>query len=227
MSTEPIEDDLDDLLPDDLAPKKGAVPLQRTPRQIKAATQKAAEKAAADALSNQAARLAQIVNLHIGGYSLAQIGVAIGASPEEVDRMLNEESARYVRNQPALRTYVRNFISEKYTGLLEAVYPQAIDTTHRAQLEHHDRAVRVLKEMANLHGAAAPTQTEVKVDAAPEAVERLVQAMSAANGLGYDMNVFDVPEEDIHEAHVQASEAVVVSGNALEAPQEGDPDDGF
>jgi hypothetical protein len=224
-----LSNDLDDLLPDDLlAPKKAAVPLKRTPKQLAAAARAAAVKAEADALAAQAARLAQIVNLHIAGYSLEAIGAAIGATGEEVDRMLANEAARYVRNQPQLRTYVRNFISGKYTSLLEAVWDGAVDKKRSDQLEHVDRAQRILAQMGRLHGAEAPTQSEVKVEAAPEAVERLVSALAASSGMGYDTSIFDtVPGEVVHDAVVQTHAALEVSRNQVEEPQEGEPDDGF
>lgn len=230
MSAAPdeTEDEWDDLLPDNLKPKGKAVPLVRTPKQQAAAVKAAEERAQAVELAQaktaqqaQAARLAQIVNLHIGGYSLADIGASIGATEAEVDRMLANETQRYVRNQPALRTYVRNFISGKYSELLEAVWDGAVDPTHKEQLERFDRAQRVLAQMGRLHGAEAPTQTEIKVDAAPEAVERLVKALSTGAGLGYDTDIFDVEvvedmTADVHEAVEQAHKALEVSGNAVE-----------
>lgn len=208
--------------------KKGAKALERTAAQQAAVSLAAAQTAA----QSQAQRLAQIVNLHISGMSLAQIGLAIGATEAEVDRMLTNETARYVKNQPALRTYVRNYISAKYSGLLDAVYEQATDKSHKQQLEYVDRAQRVLAQMGRLHGAEAPTQSEVKVEATPEAVDALVQRLAAGEGLGYDTDIFDVEyseetAETIHEAHEAAEEATVVSGNALEVQQEGEPDDGF
>lgn len=230
-------DDLDDLLPDDLRPKKDAIPLQRTKKQRAAAAKRAAAQAEALELAQakteaqaQAARLAQIVNLHIAGFTLEQIGVEIGATVEEVDRMLAQDTQRYVRNQPALRTYVRNYVSGKYTQLLDAVWTEATDRTHREKLENQDRALRILDRMARLHGAEAPTQTEVKVDAAPEAVERLVNALAAGQGLGYDVDIFDAPDivdaEIVHDAVEQSATALEVSGNQVEELQEGD-EDGF
>lgn len=196
-TVEPETDDLTDLLPEALASKGPAVPLKRTKRQEAAL----AKKAQKDALEAQAARLAQIVNLHIAGYSLADIGAAIGASEAEVDRMLTQDMARYVRSQPALRTYIRNYISGKYTALLEAVWDEATDKTHGEKLEHQDRALRILDRMAKLHGAEAPSQAEIKMDAAPEVVDRLVQAIAANQGLGYDATIFDVVDaEVVHEA---------------------------
>jgi hypothetical protein len=218
-----LPDDLDDLL-DDLPAKKGARPLVRTPEQ----TAKNSIVAAQAASAQQAAMLAQIVNLHIAGFSLAQIGAQIGASADEVDRMLSNEAARYVRNQPALRTYVRNYVSGKYTALLEAVWDEATDKTHREKLEHQDRALRILDKMAKLHGADAPTQAEVKVDAAPEAVEKLVAALAAGSGLGYNTDIFDdddiVDAEVVHEAVTQSAAALEVSGNAVEVPTPEDKD---
>ncbi len=237
MTAEP-EDDLDDLLPDHLrqpAPRtKGkAVPVVRTAKQqakvaaeALGAEQAEAKEAAQTAAEASAARLAQIVNLHIAGFSLEQIGNSIGATAEEVDRMLSADASRYIRNQPSLRTYVRNYISGKYTELLEAVWDEATDKNHRDKLENQDRAFRLLKEMGNLHGAAAPTQTEVKVEAAPEAVEQLVASLAASQGLGYDMSVFDapavVPGEVVHQAVEQSARALEVSGNAVEDDQPGD-----
>lgn len=197
--------------------KGSAVPLVRTPKQQAAAAKRAADAAAKQMLQTQAAQLAQIVNLHIAGYSLAQIGATIGASEDEVNRLLMRETQRYVKSQPALRTYVRNFVSGKYSELLESVWDQAVDKTHKTQLEHQDRALRILDRMARLHGAEAPVQTEVKVEAAPEAVERLVSALAAGQGLGYDVDIFDVEyTEDVHEAVEQSHAALEVSGNAVE-----------
>lgn len=236
-----LPDDLDDL-PDDLdeeleqitAPKKGAKPLTRTPKQ-RAAAEAAEEKAAAEvelaaatsAAAQQAAVLAQIVNLHIAGHSLSAIGAAIGATADEVDRMLSTETQRYVRNQPALRTYVRNFISSKYSEMLESVFPQATDPSRKDQLEYFDRAQRVLAQMGRLHGAEAPTQTEVKVEAKPESVEKMVAALASGQGLGYDPDVFDLDEDDVHEIVESSHVAEQVSGNAVEQPQEGEPTNGF
>lgn len=180
--------------------KGSAVPLARTPKQV-AAQAKRREKARAEkeladaetAAKQQAARLAQIVNLHIAGFSLADIGASIGASADEVDRMLQNDAARYVRTQPALRTYVRNWISKHYAEMLEADLPAAKDQGHPAKLENQDRAMRILDRMAKLHGADAPTQTEVKIEAQPEAVENMVKMLAAGRGLAYADDVFDEP----------------------------------
>ena len=179
-------------------------------------------KAEKDALASaEAKKLAQIVNLHIAGFSLAEIGDAIGATAAEVDRLLSEDAARYVRTQPQLRKYVRNYISGRYTELLDTVWGTATDKKHALMLEHQDRALRILDKMAKLHGAEAPTQQEVKVESAPEAVEKLVSALAAQQGLGYDVNVFDQVEdiedaEVVHEAVEQSARALEVSGNEVE-----------
>lgn len=203
----------------DYLPKGAAVPVVpvRAKPPTDAQAKKALKKAESEAIPDSTAvRLAQIVNLHIAGFSLAEIGESIGASADEVDRLLAADAQRYVRSQPALRVYVRNWISERYTGLLEAVWDEAVDKTHREKLENQDRALRILKEMSRLHGAEAPVQTEVKVEAAPEAVEKLVAALAASQGLGYDASIFDVvPGETVHEAHEQAVGELEVSGNAV------------
>lgn len=162
-----------------------------------------------------AARLAQIVNLHISGMSLAAIGATIGASADEVDRMLAQDAQRYVRSQPALRVYVRNFISEKYSALLDAVWEKATDKTSPVKLEHQDRALRILDKMARLHGAEAPAQAEVKIESTPEAVDKLVRALSQAQGFGYDVGIFDAEVVDgevlsntVHEAVEQSAAAL-------------------
>lgn len=233
------DDGLDDLLDDlpvetPISVKGKAVPLKRTPAQREAAAKIEAERRAKVELaqantvaSAQAAQLAQIVNLHIAGHSLAAIGAQIGASEAEVDRMLSNEAARYVRNQPQLRTYVRNYISGKYSNLLEAVWDQAVDKTHSQQLEYFDRAQRVLAQMGRLHGAEAPTQTEVKVEAAPESIERVIAALAAGEGMGYDDAIFDIAPEDIHEAVIVADRNTEVSGNAVGELGPGESDDGF
>lgn len=173
-----------------------------------------------------AARLAQVVNLHIAGFSLAEIGAAIGASADEVDRMLQQDVSRYVRTQPALRAYVRNWISAKQTKLLDAVWDQAVDPHHRQQLDYQDRALRLLNAMQKLHGAEAPVQAEIKVEAAPEAVDAIVQRLSAVQGLDYDADIFDgeiVDADLVHDAADQSQAALEVSGNAVDEPQ---PEDG-
>jgi hypothetical protein len=167
-----------------------------------------------------AARLAQIVNLHIGGYSLAAIADACGTTADEIDRMLQEDVGRYVRNQPALRIFVRNWISEKYMKMIEADWDAASDQNHRDKLDNQDRVDRFLRSMAKLHGADAPVQNELKIDAAPEAVEKMVQALSAAQGLAYDESIFDA--EVIEELHEQTELALEKSSSDLEA---GDDDD--
>lgn len=168
--------------------------------------------------------LAQIVNLHIAGYSLEDIGAATGQTADEVDRVLQRDAARYVRTQPALRTYVRNWVSDRYTKLLEAVWDDATDAFSATKLEHQDRAIKILDRMAKLHGADAPVQTEVKVDAAPEAVEQLVQALASQQGMGYDVEIFDVVEaEVVHAAVEQSHTALQEAHDAVETAPE--PDD--
>lgn len=209
--------------------KGAAVPLVRTPKQQQALEkQAAAELAKQQQLAEQAAaaRLAQIVNLHIAGFTLAQIGAEIGATAQEVDRMLATDAQRYIRSQPALRTYVRNWVSAKYSDLLESVWDEATDKNHPQKLENHDRAQRVLAQMAKLHGAEAPTQAEVSVDAAPEAVEKLVAALSKAQGVGYNTDIFDLDDEDVTEVgaeiHDTAHAALEQASNHVGEPQEGD-----
>lgn len=206
----------DDLL-DEMTSRRPPIPVVRSAKQRKAAARAAAKRAEAEALRTQGQRLAQIVNLHIGGYSFADIAISIGATEAEVERLLMTETARYVRTQPALRIYVRNFVSEKYTKLLDNVWDRAMDEKHEANLDAHDRALKILNNMAKLHGAAAPTQTEVTVDAAPDAVERLVAALASAQGQGYDEAIFDVAfTEDVHEAAVESPRALEAASDAVE-----------
>lgn len=173
---------------------------------------------------SDAARLAQIVNLHIAGFSLAEIGASIGASVAEVDRLLSEDAARYVRTQPQLRRYVRNYISGRYSELLSTVWDTATDKEHVLMLDHQDRALRILDKMAKLHGAEAPVQSEVKVESAPEAVEKLVSALAAQQGLGYDVGIFDVVDaEVVEDAVTQSADALGVAGDEVEV-SDGDDD---
>jgi len=233
-----LEDD-EDLMPDDLMPvpnKGAALPVVRSKKQQEAAARRAEAKAEADELRAaqdaaraHAARLAQIVNLHIAGFSLAEIGASIGATGAEADPVRSADMQRYVRSQPALRTYVRNYVSGKYTALLEAVWDEATDKTHAEKLENSAQALRILKEMSRLHGAEAPVQSEVKVESAPEAVEQLVSRLAAAQGLGYDMDVFDsvattVPGTVVHQAVEQSDRALQAASEAVEE-SEGDDDD--
>ena len=220
------DDDLEDLL-DDLPVKKGAAPLKRTKKQIAAQAKRAEADEAAKELAIQqgaqkarAAQLAQIVNLMIGGYSLTDVAASIGATVPEVERMLAEETQAYVRTQPALRTYVRNYVSGTYTKLLDAVIDEATDKTHPQKLENSLQAVRILERMARLHGADAPTQSEVKIEAAPEAVDRIVKALAAQEGLGYDESIFDDPDiidvEVVHDSVEQSAAALEASSLAVE-----------
>lgn len=175
------------------------------------------------AKQQHAAQLAQLANLVIAGYSFEQIGASIGATADEVERMLVNDTARYVRTQPSLRIFVRNFISGKYAELLEAVWDQAVDQDHPLKLENQDRAVRLLDRMAKLHGAEAPTQSEVKVDAAPEAVEKMVAALAASRGQGYDDSIFDVIDaEVVHEAVEESADELERSAREAGEPQEDD-----
>lgn len=231
------DEDLADLLPDDLLPVSGNSPgnskgnakqLALTPKQKaaqKKRAQRAEEKAALDARNARdaaaAQRLAQVVNLFIAGHSLADIGASIGASADEVDRMLAQDAQRYVRTQPQLRQYVRNWISGKYTQLLEADWDEATDKTSPHKLENQDRVLKILREMDRLHGAAAPTQTEVKIDAAPESVQKMVDALAQSHGLGYDAAVFDAVEqiveaELVHEAPAAALAALEQSSRLID-----------
>ena len=223
-----------------------------TPAQ-KAAVTRAKNKEKKDKLNSKTAkRMAQIVNLHIAGYSLAEIGASIGCSADDVDRMLAQDAARYVRNQPALRTYVRNYVSSKYSQLLESVWDGATATGSPEQLDNYDRALRTLERMAKLHGAEAPIQKEIVVDAAPEAVSRLVDVLAASQGFGYDTSVFDTVDPDVadiieaeivedpagnpaenpaentknlaHEFAVSAAEALEVSGNLIDEPELDEPE---
>ena len=149
--------------------------------------------------------------------------------------MISTDATRYVRSQPQLRTWVRNWTSGKYTELLEAVWTEAsakegevLDggtkpVPHKVRMDSQDKALRILDAMRKLHGADAPTQTEVKVEAAPEAVEALVKSLSRDQGLDYDETVFDVVDaEVVHDAVEQAAHAEQVSGNAVGEDADGD-----
>jgi hypothetical protein len=203
------------------ASKPGAAQLMRTQKQAK----HQAALAQKQELTEQAKQLAQIVNLMIAGHSLADIAAATGHSPDSMDRLLQRDMTRYVRNQPALRVYVRQFLSAKYTEMLDAVWDEATDRTHADKLDNQDRALRILKEMGRLHGAEAPVQSEVKVDAAPEAVERMVAVLAQAQGQAYDTSVFDViPGEVVLEAAEASGLALDRAASAVGEDQPGDTD---
>lgn len=215
--------------------KKGAVAKKRSKKSIAAAA-KAAERQAAEDLRNaekaEAQRLAQIVNLKISGHSFADIGAQIGMSGDEVEQMLVRDAGKYVRTQSALRAYVRDWIGEKYTGLLDAVYTEATDRNHPEKLENSAQALRILDKMSRLYGADAPTQSEVKVEASPESVEQLVAALAAGKGIGYDTDVFDadiveaeIVEDDeppVDRLHQQALTALENASREVEEEHDGD-----
>jgi hypothetical protein len=213
-------------------PKKHAIPVKRTARQVEAIKQrelgaKAAEEAEAaqtEAMAN-AAMLAQIVNLTIAGFSYEVIGAQIGMTADEVERLVTEKSTRYIRTQPALRTYVRNWVSGKYTELLDAVWTEATDRDHKEKLENSVQALRILKEMTNLHGAAAPTQAEVKVEQTNDAVEALVRALAAQQGKAYNDAIFDiVPGNVVHQSVADSAARTAIAATAVEDDQPGDED---
>lgn len=222
MTSQAVDDPFeDDTPPVGTTTKAGARALARTAKQAAKQEQVAQRKE----LTEQSKQLAQIVNLMIAGYSLGDIALATGHTEAEMDRLLQRDMARYVRNQPALRVFVRNFISSKYMGLLDAVWDQATDEDHPEKLENQDRALRILNSMGRLHGAEAPTQAEVKVEASSETVEKMVAALAAKNGQMYDDGIFDVIDaEVVHEA-AQASELELErSGAQVGDDQPGDED---
>lgn len=189
-------------------------------RKNAAAASKAVEHRRKKSLSTDespsgAAMLAQIVNLHIAGYTFEQIGQAVGVSADEIDRLIHTNATQYIKNQPQLRVFVRNWVSAKYTQLIEANWDKATDPDSALKLENQDRVIRVLDSMRKLHGADAPTQTEIKVEAAPEAVEKMVQALAAGQGLGYDTGIFDVFDGGVVDAEV-IEEAVAESETVLD-----------
>ncbi len=211
---------------------KGA-PIQRTKAQQAALDKAAAQRKAANDLANQqsaadaqAALVAQMANLIISGHTFAEIGAAIGATADEVEKILNAETARYVRTQPALRKWVRNWISGKYSEMIEANWDHAISPTSAERLENQDRVIKMLTAMERLHGAAAPTQSEVKVDATPELVQKVVDKLAAATGGGYDVDIFDVDEDDItgtiHDAPAEALAALEAAAAEADEPQPGE-----
>lgn len=216
--------------------KKGAVPVVRPPLTEKQQAALAKAQQATEDLAN-AQRLAQIVNLHISGLSLGQIGAQIGATADEVDRMIQSDAARYVKTQPQLRVFVRNYVSGKYSELLAAIWDDAVDMTTNQKLTvqgfdrklaSQDRAIKILERMAKLHGAEAPTQTEVKVESAPEAVDKLVQALSMARGQGYDPSIFDIVDvEVVEEVVAQSHEALQESSDRVGDPSDDPDEDGF
>lgn len=205
------------------APPRAAVEL--TPQQKAARTRAQAKREAERLAKADQERLAQVANLMIAGHTFESIGSAIGATPAEVERMMTQDMARYVRTQPALRVFVRNFLGEKYTKLLDAVWDEATDRNHPQKLENQVAAVRILERMGKLHGADMPTQSEIKVESAPEAVERLVQALSASQGLAYDVNIFDVVDGEVVDDAVEETEAALLDASERVGEQADDDEE--
>lgn len=168
-----------------------------------------------------AQRAAQVANLLIAGYSYEEIGASIGATAQEVEKMLTGDVARYIRTQPALRQWTRRWLSGKMTGLLEAVYDQAVDPTHRDQLAYHDRARATLKDLAKLHGAEAPTQVEVEMPNVTDAVQQVLDKVAASQGLAYDVDVFDLDPEDITEMTEHEAKALEAATQEVDDDQTG------
>lgn len=180
------------------SPTKQPARIPATPEPVLTPAQKAGltkkkRKAEADRLVRaEAQRLAQIVNLHIAGMSLAEIGAAIGMTADQVDQMIQKDAARYIRSQPQLRNYVRGWISREYEAMLRANRAAATDEGDARKLENQDRSIRLLDSLRKLHGADAPVQQEIRIEATPEAVEEMVVRLSRERGQAYDDTVFDV-----------------------------------
>lgn len=213
-------------------------PVVMTPRQVAAAEKSKALDDLAEqnnAVKARAAQLAQVVNLVIAGHSFEEIGAAIGASADEVESMVTNGAERYVRTQPALRVWVRNWLSEKYVTMIEADWAQASDPMHPEKLEHQDRVMRMLGPMARLHGAEAPTQSEVKVEHSADAVEEMVRRLSTKAGQGYDASVFDsddgtdddiVDADVVHDAAAQSLAALEAAADAVRMPTDDEIENG-
>lgn len=167
-------------------------------------------------------RVAQMANLHMAGMSLEEIGNALGATVEEVEQMLNSDMNRVIRNQPQLRQWARKWLSGKYTQLLDVNWKDATDVESKVRFEAQDRALRTLDSLRKLHGADAPTQTEVVVDAAPEAIDAIVNALAKQEGLAYqDPTVFDVIDvEQVHEAAEQTAVAELEAAEIIDMEAE-------
>lgn len=212
-------------------PKPKGKPIQRTAKQ-QAAIEKVEEqnnlaeqrtKAKADA-----AQLAQVVNLVIAGHSFEDIAESIGATAAEVEAMITNGSARFVRTQPALRVWVRNWINAKYTSMIDANWDQATDPMHPEKLENQTNVIKMLTGMERLHGAAAPTQSEVKVEHSHDAVEVLVRKLAEQQGQGYDVTIFDdddtVDAEVIHDSAENALAALEAASKDVGLDQPDDED---
>lgn len=203
-------------------------PIQRTAKQEAAIEKREEANALEDArtaAAADAAQLAQVVNLVIAGHSFESIGASIGASASDVERMVTSGADRYVRTQPALRVWVRNWLSEKYTKMIDANWEAASDADHRDKLENQDRVIKMLNGLERLHGAAAPTQSEVKVEGGAEAVERIVAKLAAAQGQGYDTSIFDtVDAEVIHDTADASLAALEQASRDVAIPTETDGD---
>lgn len=169
-----------------------------------------------------ALRLAQMANLHMAGMSLTEIGAALHATPDEVDRMLSQDAARYVRSQPQLRQWTRRYLSGKYTELLGVNWEDATNVESKVRFEAQDRALRTLDSLRKLHGADAPVQTEVKIEAAPEAIDAIVTALAAQEGLAYqDPTAFDVVDADVvYEAVQQTAVAEIEAAEQIDMEAE-------
>lgn len=210
-------------------PKPKGKPIVRTAKQQKAIEKVEAERSLVDQRTKakaDAAQLAQVVNLVIAGHSFEEIGASIGASAAEVENMVTHGAARYVRTQPALRTWVRNWINAKYTALIDTNWDIATDPMHPEKLEHQDRVLKMLTGMERLHGAAAPTQSEVKVEHSHDAVEKLVRHLAERQGQGYDVSIFDdddiVEGEVIHDSAQSALAALEQASKQVEVPDSND-----
>ena len=201
--------------------------LQRTPEQEARAAKRATERQAERDLATTTARnraeaqqLAQIINLQIAGMTLEQIGAEINMSATDLDALIVKNASRYIKTQSQLRAYARNWISEKYSKMIEADWDDAVSTDPELRLPNQDRVIRMLDSMRKMHGADAPAQTEVKVDAAPEAIDAMVQLLAAKQGQGYDVDIFDVDvvdESEIHEASAQVTAALMQAEHDIDS----------
>lgn len=199
--------------------KSKGKPIVRTAKQQKAVEKVEAENDLAvqrTKAKSDAAQLAQVVNLVIAGHTFEDIAESIGSSAAEVETMVTNGAGRYVRTQPALRVWVRNWINAKYTEMIDANWDVASDPNHPDKLDNQHAVIKMLTGMERLHGAAAPTQSEVKVEHSHDAVELLVRRLSEQQGQGYDVSIFD--DDDTVDAEVISDTDIHASAdNALAA----------
>ena len=125
------------------------------------------------------------LSMRVTGVPLERIASTFGWTPEQAHDAIERALVRVTvdRNPDGVR-HQRNLTSRRLDGLLEAIWPQATDTTGHPVIQQNaiKTALNVIDRQSNLFGTNAPKETIVTHNVGPDQVaatiERLFEARS-------------------------------------------------